>query len=59
MWHLPTRHCTQSVSDMDCQKLRTAAIGPDTNFFDPNVQLLNQANAMVEAGRIEGFILAT
>jgi hypothetical protein len=37
-------------------EVENGTVGPNTNFFDPNVALINQANAMVEAGFTEGFL---
>ncbi len=37
-------------------EVENGTLGPNTNFFDPNVALVNQANAMVEAGFSESFI---
>jgi len=41
--------------DLGLSEVENGTIGPFTNFFDPNVALINQANAMAEAGFTEGF----
>ena len=40
--------------DFGLSEVENGTTGPFTNFSDPNVQLLNQSNAMVEAGFTEG-----
>ena len=40
--------------DFGVSEVENGITGPFTNFNDPNVQLINQSNAMVEAGYNEG-----
>ncbi|HZZ28749.1 MAG TPA: VCBS repeat-containing protein [Pirellulales bacterium] len=43
--------------DYGLSEVENGTPGPFTNFFDPNVQLVNQAGAMQEAGFTEGFFI--
>ncbi len=44
--------------DYGLSEIENGTVGPNTNFFDPNIALLNQANAMVEGGATESFLTA-
>jgi len=42
-------------ADFGLSEVENGVLGPNTNFFDPNIAELNQANAMVEAGFTENI----